>query len=140
MIKMTDETVERTLRSIINRYHETASRGDGKSISHTMDIWALWDALLCVRQCRGIHVFGFRDNGVMDRLKAIAARRTLASSKELFHAMYEAYMLGANDYSKQLAIAMDEAVNKEKYTSGNSYDDSSLYPVSPTESEVKRYD
>lgn len=137
--KMTGERVERTLQSIINRYHEAISRGDSESIGHTMDIcdlWDLWDALLCVRQCRGIHDFKFRDTGVMDRLKAIAARETLTSSQDLICALYEAYLLGANDYSKQLAIAMDEAVNKEKHTTCDSYDDDSLCSVSPIESEV----
>lgn len=111
MIKMTGETVERTLRGIIDSYNETVCRGDGKSISHAMTIWALWDAILCVRQSNGVHDFEFRDTGVMDQLKAIAARRMLSPSKELFYAMYEVYMLGANDYSKQLAIAMDEAMH-----------------------------
>lgn len=116
MIKMTGEIVERTLQCIIDKYNEAVSfRGDGKSISHTMDICALYDAILCVRQSHAMDDFEFRDTGVMDQLKAIAARRMLSPSKELFYAMYEAYMLGAINYSKQLAIATDEAVNKEKY-------------------------
>lgn len=126
MIKMTGETVERTLMKIIDKYNEAVSfRGDGKSISHAMDIWALWDAILCVRQSKGIGNFEFRDTGVMDRLKAIVTRKALLPSNELFYAMYEAYMLGAMDYRKQLAIAMDKAVNKEKYDTCD------------TESEVK---
>lgn len=126
MIKMTGETVERTLQCIINKYNEAVSfRGDGKSISHAMDICALYDAILCVRQSHAMDDFEFRDTGVMDQLKAIAARRMLLPSKELFYAMYEAYMLGAIDYRKQLAIAIDKAVNKEKYD------------ICDTESEVK---
>lgn len=121
MIKMTGETVERTVKGIIDRYSEAINvRGDSKSITHAMDLWALYDALLCVREVHAIHEFEFNRTGVKDQLEDMLRRRRISVSDKLFYAMYEAYMLGAESYSKQLTMAMDEVANK-----------------SSTESEVK---